>query len=329
MLLRLISILAASKQSLEIDMITHTDFSLRHQFINTPQARRAFDRLGEIHQDALRARTSRGLMVLGPSGSGKTTALKQYMNTAFPTLSAPGKFRRALRVEIPSSPSKKSLAMAILQAFEDPLATTSSHSAEKKVARVVTLLKNLQTEVLILDEAQHLVDYKRNTDYEAADWIKSLMNESDVTVVLVGLKRAQQLLWANEQLRRRFCAVVDFERFCLETQENQKEFATLIHSIRNILPVPVVTFTTDDMLIRFHRASFGLIDYMIKILDRAVWMVQSGRAPGIDRNVLAAAFRDEVWDEVPAERNPFAEEFNFSPLIGTREPFENFDGNGA
>ena len=329
MLLRLISILAASKPSLEIDMTAHTDFSLRRHFINTPQARHAFDRLGEIHQDALRAKTSRGLMVLGPSGSGKTTALKQYVNTAFPTLWEPGKFRRALRVEIPSSPSKKSLAMAILQAFDDPLATTSSHSAEKKVARVVTLLKNLHTEVLILDEAQHLVDYKRNTTYEAADWIKSLMNESEVTVVLVGLKRTQKLLWANEQLRRRFCAIVDFERFCLETQEGKQEFAMLIHSIRNILPVPCVTFTTDDMLRRLHLSSFGLIDYLIKVLDRSVWMVQSGRVPGIDQSVLAAAFRDEVWDEAPVERNPFAEEFNFSPLIGMHEPFENFNGTSV
>ncbi|MDO3559806.1 TniB family NTP-binding protein [Ralstonia pseudosolanacearum] len=86
---------------------------------------------------------------------------------------------------------------------------------------MVTLLRNLQTEVLILDEAQHLVDYKRNTAYETADWIKSLMNESDVTVVLVGLKRTQQLLWANEQLRRRFCAIANFERFCLETRGSQ------------------------------------------------------------------------------------------------------------
>jgi DNA transposition AAA+ family ATPase len=58
--------------------------------------------------------------------------------------------------------------------------------------------------MLVLDEAQHLVDYRRNGAYEAADWIKSLMNETSIAFVLIGLKRTENLLLANEQLRRRF-----------------------------------------------------------------------------------------------------------------------------
>lgn len=306
-------------------MQSKPNFSLRCQFIATPQARRVFERVGETHEDTLRSRSSRGLMVLGPSGSGKTTTMREYMIRTFPNGYVPGKLRRVVRVDIPSSPTKKDMAMAMLQAFDDPFASAPSHNAQQKMTRVIKYLQDLKTEVLILDEAQHLVDHKRNTLYDAADWIKGLMNEVEIGVVLVGLKRAQNLLWANEQLRRRFCAVVDFERFLWTTQSGQEEFAMLVNSISKVLPVPVIKFTAGDMLLRLHYASFGLIDYLIKVVDRAVWAVQSGRAEGIDRDVLGAAFRDEVWADVPTERNPFSDDFDFKSLIGTREPFENFE----
>lgn len=76
------------------------------------------------------------------------------------------------------------------------------------------LLKNLGVEMLVLDEAQHLVDYRRNGAYEAADWIKSLMNETSIAFVLIGLKRTENLLPANEQLRHG-TATVAYDRFYL------------------------------------------------------------------------------------------------------------------
>lgn len=300
-------------------------FSLRKQFIETPYARHAVARIAEVHMDTQRACMSKGLLLQGPSGSGKTTLIQEFIYSTFPNGRIPGQKLSALRVEIPSSPSKKNLAAAVLTALGDPFATSRSHSAEAKFTRIVTLLKNLGTEIIILDEAQHLVDYKRNNAYEAADWIKSLMNDAQITVILVGLKRTQGLLWANEQLRRRFSACVDYDRFIWSSVEGQQQFALLVNSIGSILPVPTVELGTADMLHRLHCASHGLIDYLIKILDRAVWLVQVGRAEGIDRNTLAEAFLDEVWNRTPANRNPFADEFDFEPLIGTREPFENFD----
>lgn len=305
--------------------MNNPSFSLRRQFIATPQAHRVFQRMNEVHEDMLRSGTSKGLMLLGLSGSGKTTTVRQYLASAFPGGLIPGGIRRTLRVEIPSSPTKKNLATAVLTALDDPFANARSHSAEAKFVRIVTLLRNLKTEILILDEAQHLVDCHHASAYDAADWIKSLMNECCIVVVLVGLKRAEKLLWANEQLRRRFSAGVTLERYTLDSNEQTFLFASLLKSIQTILPVPTIEFIGGDTLRRFHFASHGLIDYIIKVMDRSVWQVQMGRAHGVDLGLLSAAFRDEVWSSVPAARNPFSGEFNFKPLIGTREPFENFE----
>ena len=190
-------------------------FSLRHHFILSPQAERALTRLAEVHGDTRRTGTSKGLVIQGPSGVGKSTLVKEYVRELESVKKTEAGHRSVLIVEIPSSPTKKNLATAMLTAMKDPYADSRTHSAETKFSRIILLLRSLAVEVVVLDEAQHLVDYKRNAAYEAADWIKSLMNETGITFVLVGLKRTEGLLWANEQLRRRFSATVDYNRFTL------------------------------------------------------------------------------------------------------------------
>ncbi|WP_236167841.1 TniB family NTP-binding protein [Pseudomonas atacamensis] len=301
-----------------------TPFSLRHHFILSPQAERALARLMEVHGDTRCTGTSKGLVIQGPSGVGKSTLIKEYVRERESTHPPKPGHRHVLSVEIPSSPTKKNLATALLAAMNDPYADSRSHSAETKFVRIVLLLSSLGVEVVVLDEAQHLVDYKRNDAYEAADWIKSLMNETSIAFVLVGLKRTEGLLLANEQLRRRFSATVDYNRFMI-TETCWAQFATLLRVIHELLPVKSISFSNKEMIQRFYLASFGLIDYLIKVVDRSVWLVQHRNAEGINLEILSEAFKDEVWSSASKDRNPFDHAFDFSPLTGAREPFENFD----
>jgi len=300
-------------------------FSLRNQFVETSQSEHTRARIVEVHADTLRSRTSKGLLILGPSGAGKTTLIADCINTMFKERDVPGQKLTALHVDMPNSPSKKSLASALLEKLNDPFAMARSHSAEAKFLRVVILLKNLGVEILIIDEAQHVIDSGRSSAYEAADWIKDLMNRLQITVLLIGLKRTEGLLRANEQLRRRFSASVVYDRYSIDSADRYSQFGALVHAIHGILPVATIEFGDDEVMLRLYHATYGLMDYVMKILDRAVWLVQSKGLEGIDLSVLASAFRDEVWSLVPDSRNPFMPEFNFDPLIGSGEPFENFD----
>lgn len=301
-------------------------FSLRRHFIETQQVKQVFQRIGDVHHDMLRSGTSKGLTLLGVSGSGKTTALRQCLASSFPDSLIPGKLRRTLEIATPSTPTKKNLASAVLTGLNDPFADSRSHTEGVKTKRIIKLLTNLQTEIVVFDEAQHIVDCTRSTTYEAADWVKEIMNACNIVVVLAGLERTQQLLWTNEQLRRRFSAVVRLRGYDLYVREEAEQFVALLAALRSFLPVPSVDFLTKEMIQRFHFASNGLIDYLIKVLDHATWQVLVGRSNGIDSNLLSQAFRDEVWAEAPLERIPFATEFNFKPLSGAREPFEVFNG---
>jgi hypothetical protein len=202
-------------------------------------------------------------------------------------------------------------------------------SAEEKLFRIVILLAGLRTELIIFDEAQHLVERRRTPTGAATDWMKNLLNASKVAVVLAGLKRTQDLLLSNEQLRRRFSATAYYDRFNINDLNSARQFANLLFNFQNLLPVPALKFIADETLVRFYHASFGLIDYLIKIIDRAVFLVQEGKFTEIDLPVLAQAFRDEVWSLAPDKRNPFCAEYSFEELIQKFEPFEDFDVKAA
>lgn len=301
-------------------------FTLRTKIIEYPQLIQARDRIRQVHEAAKLSNKGRGIALLGPSGVGKTTVLEECMRGILALARDPSA-KPVIFVEVPSTPSPKSLGAAVLNAMGDKFAHRGS--AEEKLFRIVVLLKGLCTELIIFDEAQHLVERRRTPTGATTDWLKNLLNASGVAVVLAGLKRTQELLFSNEQLRRRFSATAYYDRFDIFKPGGALSFGQLLFSFQEILPVPTLKFATDDLVMRFYHASFGLIDYLIMIIERAVWLAQQPDAGEIDLAVLAQAFRDEVWSLAPSKRNPFCPEFNSLPLIGKSEPFEDFDFKAA
>lgn len=297
-------------------------FSLRSSCIDHPQFLRALNRISEVHEISRASKKGKGIALLGPSGAGKTTVLEEYIRSYVPSKHVPGG-KPIVFVEVPSSPTPKSLGTAILIAIGDQFAHRGS--AEEKLFRIVTLLRGLNTELIVFDEAQHFVERRRTPNGETTDWLKNLLNASKIAVVLAGLKKTEELLFSNEQLRRRFSSTAYYDRFNVYGSAGASNFASLLKAFEKTIPVPALEFTASETLARFYYASYGLIDYLIKVIERSVWLAQHGDAKEIDLAVLAQAFRDEVWSVAPDKRNPFHADFNFEDLTGKGEPFEDFD----
>jgi len=300
--------------------------TLRKNFIRCPQSVNALERIRDVHMAAKASGKGKAIAVLGPSGAGKTTNLMEYIRSYDGQASAAEK-KIILFVEVPSTPTPKSLGTAVLVAMGDQFAHRGS--AEEKLFRIVKLMTGLNIELVMFDEAQHLVERRRTPTGATTDWLKNLLNMSKVAVVLAGLKRTQDLLLSNEQLRRRFSATVYCDRFRVDEPDSAKQFVKLLISFEKMLPVPSLSLSSKDTALRFYHASYGLIDYLIKVIDRAICLVDAGKFPEIDLTVLAQAFRDEVWSLAPNNRNPFCTEFSYVELTGKFEPFEDFDIKAA
>lgn len=297
---------------------------LSKQFITTPQIENTLSRVDEVIYDTKYSGKAKGLLICGPSGAGKSTMIKKLISDRR-QLAVDGHKFTTIYMELPSKPTLKSMGETFLEGLGDAFAKTRSHSAEFKLLRIIGLLKDLGTELVIFDEVQHIVDRLRNTN-EASNWIKHLMNNTGVAVVLIGMRSTQEILNNDQQLRRRFSATIDFDRFKI-SKKCSTDFLTLLKTLEGVLGVQSISLTTGEMIQRFYYASYGLIDYLVKIIDRAVYISIKNNLEGITLEVFSQAFKDEVWSNVSDDRNPFSPLFNFRALIEHNEPFNGVDNN--
>ena len=115
----------------------------------------AMYRIADLHQRRRTHGMGGGLLISGPSGAGKSTIVRAY-SAAFPRVhEAERTHIPVLLVTVPSSPTSKSLAGAILEA----LGRKNAHrgTAPEKTTWLHEFFTRCGVEMLLLDEFHHLL----------------------------------------------------------------------------------------------------------------------------------------------------------------------------
>lgn len=159
--------------------------------------------------DALTGFASKIVRVPGPSGVGKSSLIAN-LSRDYPETRIEGRRHvPVLVVEVPNSATAKMLPKSVLRALgiEVPRSMTAGAMSDL----MVTQLRLARTRVVIFDEISHLVDEgSRVPPRAASDWLKTLADTLNVTLILFGIPRLERLFSANEQLRRRACPALNF-----------------------------------------------------------------------------------------------------------------------
>lgn len=296
-------------------------YSCRSRAIQYPIHMSAIQKIRLLHKRAQASGHSGALLITGFTGTGKTTLIREY-KAEHPPVDEGERIRMpVLSVETPAAPTVKNLVETILIAIGDPMSHRGS--AEEKTQRIYHLLKVCGVELLMIDEFQHFFEHgRRNEIHHVTDWLKNLLNNAGIPVVLFGLPYSEEVLRLNVQLARRFSSRYYLRPFGFGNPRDIQEFRGVLNVIENSLPLPSVQLSTPEMALRFHCASYGLIDFIGKIVDGAVLLAYQRDYERLDERVFAEAFEEEVWREVPSEQNPFlANTELLRPLIGPGEPF--------
>lgn len=277
--------------------------------------------IAELHLRRRKHGVGAGLLFMAPSGAGKSTVGRAY-HASFPRQHESERtYVPVLLVTVPSSPTARSLAGAILEA----LGFKKLHrgSAPEKTAVIHELFAKCGVEMLILDEAQHLFYPPTVAAFrDLTDWLKNFLEESKVCMVACGLPAAEMVVNSNEQLRRRFSERLRLTPFSFNDEDDFREFRGILKTFEAKLPIPPETPLFEANLARrLHVASYGLLDYVVKTLEGAVFAAASAGREAIDLAVLAAGFRDRVWRDVPDRLNPFHPESPLRPLDRPGEVF--------
>lgn len=277
--------------------------------------------VAELHLRRRKHGIGGGLLIMAPSGAGKSTLGRCY-HASFPREhQAERTYIPVLLVTVPSSPTSRSLAGEILEA----LGFKKHHrgSAPEKTAVIYDLIVKCGVEMVILDEAQHLFYPPTVAAFrDLTDWLKNFLEISKVCLVACGLPAAEMVINSNEQLRRRFSERLRITPFSISDEEDFREFRGILKTFEAKLPLPVeMQLYESNLARRLHVASYGLLDYVVKTLEGAVFAAVSAGREVIDLEVLAAGFRDRVWRDVPDRLNPFHPESPLRPLDRPGEVF--------
>lgn len=295
------------------------NFNVRSNIVDHPDFVAAKAAITEVHRWQREFHEATGLALIGPSGGGKSTVLRTYQ-TLYPV-----KEEHIIRVipvlyvEVPSSPTVKSLAESILMAMGALIPSGSTGARLTEI--IVTLVKKCGVEIIMLDEFHHFVQASRSRLVEVSDWLKGLLNRLDVSVILCGLPSLLRVLDVNQQLRRRFSRVVRLRPLSTKARDDLAVFAGVARALIHDMPLPCAALNEAGFLVKLQFATGGLVDYMCKIINGAYRIALARRARALDVADFARAFRVHIWDDVPPSRDPFSGKFNGLPLTQPGEPF--------
>ncbi|WP_223671192.1 TniB family NTP-binding protein [Kangiella shandongensis] len=145
------------------------------------------------------------VILSGPAGTGKTKVCTSILHHYPPGVTEDRLMESttvpAFYSSVPSPATIKGAAINMLKSMgaQDAHRGTTTEIQH----RLGVLLKNCRTQVILLDELQHLLQ-PNSANNNVRDWLKSLINEYQIPIVAVGTPDCESLIDSDKQLARRF-----------------------------------------------------------------------------------------------------------------------------
>lgn len=268
------------------------------------------------------------LFLKGETGAGKTTIIKSYAQNYPRRETLEGTEVSLLSITIPSPATVKSLVSKLLWELGDP--AYEKGSVSNQTIRLIGLIKYCGVELVVLDEFQHFIDRDSERVLQTiSDWLKNLILDTKVPMVLIGLPEAEAVFHVNCQLSRRFANRHNLNPFYWDN-DSGKEFRTFLHAVESQLPlIENSNLATEEMALRFYYASNGIVAYVMKLIRYGTYLALKQGQEKLDSNVLAIAYEKYVRADKPQKTNPFIINDIFQLVSNSKEFVESGINVGA
>lgn len=291
-------------------------------FVEYPRFTGIVNQVAHCHTYSEVAAEPECMFIGGLPGAGKTTLQNHYLRRF------PREVRdRAIHVpvlcgRVPNRATDKTLVTELLLRLEDPAA--ESGTSHNQTIRLRRFIEACGVKLIILDEFQHFLDKDSwKVLKTVSDWLKNLIDEAGVPIVLIGMPYAVHILDAlgNEQLQRRFAVRATLDPFNWGTQDERTEFRAFLKTVDDQLPLNEPSRLFDPLTaFRFYCATNGRVGKVMKIVRRATELAVDQGLEHLPLDVLADAYDDRLRDDYPDRDNPFRTDKADLKIIPFGEP---------
>ena len=295
--------------------------AIKTSFIRFDHVNTLLERMGDIYTTNRDNAEAENLFIIGESGVGKSRLLEKFVSNYPRKIHAEFTEIPVLYVKVPSTGSIDNLLGAILNSMGSPF--WDKGKIASRTAQLLSLLNSCKVQMVILDEANHLIDKGGSiTHHKIADWLKSLTDDAKIPFILCGIPRSLKLLDKNDQLRSRFRQVITIRPFSMETPETQKQFYSALKTFSKLLmEVSCIDLTSEETAKALIYATAGRLRDIRRLLVRSVELGFKNTKKKITYLELSKAFAEVIFANAPKGRNPFEKGFEAYPLIKPGEPF--------
>jgi hypothetical protein len=290
--------------------------------IQHPQFEDAFNKIIQAYQLNDEIGFQINMICIGMSGTGKSTLKCKVEERYPPFFTRDRKCIPVLVIDTPSLPTVKNIAEEMLLQLGDPM--FNKGSAVDKTGRILNYIQKCDVKLIIFDELQHFIDQgNKAAPRQVADWLKTLIDQSKASSILMGLEQSEYILQINEQLRRRFSRRVDLTPFSMACSVSFQHFAKVLSNLYQTAGMPLEKNlkTKKDLFTRWHYATNGIMAHMVNLIVCAYQIAEREGYASINQACLEEAFTESIWSKGQGRLNPFHREFNFKRLTKPGMPF--------
>lgn len=257
-----------------------------------------------------------GCMLTGLGGNGKTTICKVVMSKIPAETKIINNCEKiiipAFYCAIPSPATVKSVATAILIQLKDP--NPFSGTTAQLTKRVCLLLKQCETRLIFLDEFHHLYDVLRNStkvNTAVCNWIKSIVNETQIMFCLVGNTQFPLYLVQDSQLSRRFPKEFRMRPLQPSTQGDSGSIKPFLNEIisrsKKVIDIDFVTdFSEEHTCNQIYAATSGNPAFVMSLLKEAIYITLLNGCRVVTVDDFSMAWEDGICSQSSLTKtNPF------------------------
>lgn len=289
-----------------------------------PDFRDCWEGIAKLHKEQKELFEAKNFMLLGVSGVGKSTLIGKYLKYCNDQASIDSGRRPVVSFRVPASPTVKSVMQEVVRVFKGP----DGGTAVDLMRRAIEYVNHFKVEMLLMDEAHHLIDRGRmKTHAHLGDCLKEFNDQVECSIGLCGARRLRQLFETNNQLRNRWSSSFVLRPFSYD--DGQQALASFILAMLqgSISKGNEQFFQQPDTINRIQYATDGVPALVVQLMHNVKRVMESS-------GELSLLVLDQAWSfpgtsHLPARRRPFNRDFNFERLKGIDEPFypSSFDGD--